>query len=78
MARLRQEMYPRSAIRGRSEFRNAEWGIRSAICARYEGSLTYAGVLEIARPAAARDPGGYRREFLEMVQRAQQLAAPRP
>src|SRR5262249_7315890 len=30
----------------------------------HKGSLTWAGVLEIARPAAARDPGGYRREFL--------------
>ncbi len=38
-----------------------------------KGSLTYAGVLEIAQPAAARDPGGYRREFLAGVQRAREL-----
>ena len=64
-----------------------------------KGSLTYAGVLEIARPlvtelvflsgstlpsaggpeftripVTARDPGGYRREFLASVQRASELA----
>ncbi len=39
-----------------------------------KGTLTYAGVLEIAGPAAARDPGGYRREFLAGVQRARGLA----
>ncbi|MHB1562367.1 MAG: vWA domain-containing protein [Isosphaeraceae bacterium] len=38
------------------------------------GTLTYPGVLEIAGPAAARDPGGYRREFLAEVQRARGLA----
>jgi Ca-activated chloride channel family protein len=45
----------------------------------YKGSLTYAGVLEIAQPTLARDRAGYRKEFLEMVRRAQALAArPRP
>src|SRR5262249_19856660 len=29
----------------------------------YKGSLTYAGVLEIAQPTLARDPSGYRKEF---------------
>ncbi len=38
------------------------------------GSLTYAGILEIAQPATKRDPGGYRREFLAGVQRAKELA----
>jgi Ca-activated chloride channel family protein len=40
----------------------------------HKGSLTYAAVLEIAHPAATRDPGGYRREFLAGVQRARELA----
>jgi Ca-activated chloride channel family protein len=40
----------------------------------HKGTLTYAGVLEIAPPASARDPGGYRREFLAGVQRARELA----
>jgi Ca-activated chloride channel homolog len=39
----------------------------------HKGSLTYAGVLEIAQPVSTRDPGGYRREFLAGVQRAQEL-----
>jgi Ca-activated chloride channel homolog len=38
-----------------------------------KGSLTYAGVLEIAQPVSARDPGGYRREFLAGVQQAKTL-----
>src|SRR5207253_11396252 len=39
-----------------------------------KGSLTYAGVLEIADPAAAHDPSGYRREFLAAVRQAKTLA----
>jgi Ca-activated chloride channel family protein len=39
-----------------------------------KGSLTYAGVLEIAEPAAAHDPSGYRREFLAAVRQAKSLA----
>ena len=39
-----------------------------------KGSLTYAGVLEIAQPASARDPGGYRREFLAGVPRRRSLS----
>jgi Ca-activated chloride channel family protein len=38
-----------------------------------KGSLTYAGILEIAQPATRHDPGGYRREFLDGVQRAKAL-----
>jgi Ca-activated chloride channel family protein len=40
----------------------------------HKGTLTYAGVLEIAQPVSARDPGGYRREFLSGVKRAGELA----
>jgi Ca-activated chloride channel family protein len=47
----------------------------------YKGTLTYPGVLEIAQPALADDPSGYRREFVELVRKAQALAprmAPAP
>jgi Ca-activated chloride channel family protein len=44
----------------------------------YRGTLTYAGVLEIAQPTLARDPSGYRREFVELVRRAQALASSPP
>jgi Ca-activated chloride channel family protein len=40
----------------------------------HKGSLTYGGVLELAGSAVGRDPSGYRREFLELVRKAQQLA----
>jgi Ca-activated chloride channel family protein len=40
----------------------------------HKGSLTYAGVLEIAEPASARDPSGYRREFLAAVRQAKTLS----
>ncbi|HZW31643.1 MAG TPA: von Willebrand factor type A domain-containing protein [Isosphaeraceae bacterium] len=43
----------------------------------YKGSLTYAAVLEIAQPTLARDPSGYRKEFVEMVRKAQALT-PKP
>ena len=39
----------------------------------YKGSLTYDGVLEIAQPTLADDPSGYRREFVDLVGRAQAL-----
>jgi Ca-activated chloride channel homolog len=42
----------------------------------YKGSLTYAGVLEIAQPSLASDSSGYRREFVELVRKAQTLSAP--
>ncbi len=41
----------------------------------YRGSLTYDGVLEIARPALQNDPSGYRREFIELVRKARALSA---
>lgn len=40
----------------------------------YRGSLTYSGVLEIARSALSDDPSGYRREFVGLVRKAQSLA----
>jgi Ca-activated chloride channel family protein len=39
----------------------------------YKGTLSYAGVLEIAQPTLARDRSGYRKEFLELVRKAQML-----
>jgi Ca-activated chloride channel family protein len=44
----------------------------------HKGTLTYAGVLELAQPTLADDPSGYRREFVDLVRKAQPLAAPRP
>jgi Ca-activated chloride channel homolog len=40
----------------------------------YKGSLTYAGVLEIAGSALDDDPSGYRKEFVGLVQKAQSLS----
>ncbi len=40
----------------------------------YKGSLTYAGVQEIAASAKADDSNGYRKEFVELVKKAQALA----
>jgi Ca-activated chloride channel family protein len=41
----------------------------------YKGEATFGGILEIAAAASRdRDPHGYRREFVEMVERAKQLA----
>ena len=39
----------------------------------HKGSLTYAGVLEIADSAKADDPYGYRRELVDLVRKAQAL-----
>ncbi len=36
----------------------------------YKGSMTYAGVIEIAEPTLAQDPSGYRKEFLAAVRQA--------
>jgi Ca-activated chloride channel family protein len=44
----------------------------------YKGSLTYAGVLEIAQPTLAHDPAGYRKEFVELVRKAQALTSAQP
>jgi Ca-activated chloride channel family protein len=42
----------------------------------YRGSLTYPGVLEMATPIVAGDRAGYRQEFVDLVRRARELAAP--
>jgi Ca-activated chloride channel family protein len=39
----------------------------------YKGSLTYAGVLEMAALGVEKDAAGYRREFVEMVRKARSL-----
>jgi Ca-activated chloride channel homolog len=41
----------------------------------YKGTLTYAGVLELAQPTLAQDPAGYRKEFVELVRKAQALSS---
>jgi Ca-activated chloride channel family protein len=42
---------------------------------QYKGNATFAAVAEIAEAASRnRDPHGYRKEFVEMVQRARQLS----
>jgi Ca-activated chloride channel family protein len=40
------------------------------------GSLTLPGVIELASPTLAHDPGGYRREFMGLVQRARDIQNP--
>lgn len=35
----------------------------------HKGTMTYGGVIEIARSTLADDPGGYRREFVSLVER---------
>ena len=40
---------------------------------RYKGSLTYAAVLELADPLTKNDRAGYRKEFLGLVRKAQEL-----
>jgi Ca-activated chloride channel family protein len=42
----------------------------------HKGTLTYAGLLELAEPLVARDPHGYRREFTELVKKASSLSRP--
>ena len=41
----------------------------------YVGSFTYGGVVEIASSSLGDDPSGYRKEFLGLVKKAQQLSA---
>jgi Ca-activated chloride channel family protein len=42
---------------------------------QYKGNATYAAVAEIAQSAAGdHDARGYRKEFVEMVKRAKELA----
>lgn len=42
----------------------------------YKGNATYPTVLELASPGLAHDPFGYRKEFVELVRKAEQLAVP--
>jgi Ca-activated chloride channel family protein len=44
----------------------------------FRGAMTYAGVLEEAQGCVGADPHGHRKEFLELVRRAKELAAPKP
>src|SRR5262245_581174 len=37
---------------------------------KYRGAMTYAGVYEEARKVVGKDPGGHRKEFLKLVERA--------
>lgn len=39
----------------------------------HKGSLTYSAVTELATPTLAHDPSGYRKEFIELVKKAQSL-----
>ncbi len=41
----------------------------------YKGTLTYAGLKEIAPPATDKDPSGYRKEFLDLVDKAKSLTS---
>lgn len=45
---------------------------------QFRGGMTYAGVLEEAQGCVKNDPGGHRKEFLELVKRARDLTAPKP
>ena len=42
------------------------------------GNLTYPGVIELASPTLANDPSGYRKEFIDLVRKAREIAAPSP
>ncbi|MGC8642884.1 MAG: vWA domain-containing protein, partial [Isosphaeraceae bacterium] len=44
----------------------------------YKGNLSYPAVIELAQPALAHDPSGYRKEFVELVRRAEQLIQAAP
>jgi len=44
---------------------------------QFRGGMTYAGVLEEAQGCMKNDPGGHRKEFLDLVKRARDLAAPK-
>jgi Ca-activated chloride channel family protein len=39
----------------------------------HRGTLTYPGIVEIAQPTLVEDPSGYRKEFIELVRKAQAL-----
>ena len=40
----------------------------------YQGTSTYASVIELADASRGTDPSGYRREFVELVRKARTLA----
>jgi Ca-activated chloride channel family protein len=40
---------------------------------QYKGNLSYGAVAELAQAAIGEDKGGYRKEFVEMVERAKSL-----
>jgi Ca-activated chloride channel family protein len=44
---------------------------------QFRGGMTYSGVLEEAQGCVKNDPGGHRKEFLELVKRARDLSAPK-
>jgi Ca-activated chloride channel family protein len=50
----------------------AEWGLVLRGSA-YKGTASLEGVLAIARPALGADPGGFRAEFLELVEASRKL-----
>jgi Ca-activated chloride channel family protein len=39
-----------------------------------KGNLGYSAVIELATPALAHDPHGYRKEFVELVHKAKQIS----
>src|SRR5262249_24439959 len=43
----------------------------------YRGAMTYAGVIEEAQGCLKNDPGGHRKEFLELAKKAKELTAPK-
>ena len=45
---------------------------------RYRGAMTYAGVLEEAKGCLGQDPGGHRKQFLELVKIARDMAGVTP
>jgi Ca-activated chloride channel family protein len=44
---------------------------------QFRGGMTYSGVLEEAQGCIKNDPGGHKKEFLELVKRARDLSAPK-
>jgi Ca-activated chloride channel family protein len=45
---------------------------------KFSGGMTYAGVLEEAQGCLGKDPGGHRKQFLELVKIAKDLSTPKP
>jgi Ca-activated chloride channel family protein len=44
---------------------------------QFRGGMTFSGVLEEAQGCVKNDPGGHKKEFLELVKRARDLSAPK-